>query len=93
MQPAKHAQALPLQTSAAKTRHLDMGTTSSVSSPVCGLWLFCLTTPGSTTKTTPSTVTLVSAMLVATITRRQPGGPGANTLACRAAEAGASVVC
>ena len=70
-----------------------MGTTSRESSPVCGLWPFCLTIPGSTTKTTPSTVTLVSAMLVATTTRRQPGGPGANTLACRAAEAGVSRVC
>ncbi len=34
------------------------------------------------TYTTPSTVMLVSAMLVATMTRRQLGGPGANTLAC-----------
>ena len=33
------------------------------------------------TYTTPSTVMLVSAMLVATITRRQFGGPGANTRA------------
>ena len=33
------------------------------------------------TYTTPSTVMLVSAMLVATMTRRQFGGPGANTRA------------
>ena len=84
-------QQIPLNAAAkiaAKTMHLDMGTTSRESSPVCGLWLFCLTIPGSTTKTTPSTVTLVSAILVATTTRRQPAGPGANTLACRAAGAG-----
>lgn len=61
---------------------LEMGTTSRESMPVWGLWDFCFTKPGSMTYTTPSTVMLVSAMLVATMTRRQLGGPGANTLAC-----------
>ena len=60
----------------------EMGTTSRESMPVWGLWDWCFTRPGSMTYTTPSTVILVSAMLVATITRRQLGGPGANTLAC-----------
>jgi len=62
--------------------NLEMGTTSRESMPVWGLWDFCFTRPGSMTYTTPSTVILVSAMLVATMTRRQLGGPGANTLAC-----------
>ena len=60
----------------------EIGTTSRESMPVWELCDFCLTSPGSTTYTTPSTVMLVSAILVATMTRRQLGGPGANTLAC-----------
>ena len=62
-------------------QHLEMGTTARVSSPVCGLYDFCLTRPGSMTYTTPSRVMLVSATLVATMMRRQPSGGGMKTSA------------
>ena len=54
-----------------------------MSSPLAGLYSFCLIMPGSTTYTMPSTVIDVSAMLVATTHRRQPSGGGKNTLACK----------
>lgn len=44
------------------------GTTVSEDIPVRGLYVFCLTNPGSITKTTPSIVMEVSAMLVARTT-------------------------
>jgi hypothetical protein len=50
--------------------------------PVLGLYEFCLTKPGSMTKTTPSIVIEVSAIFVASTTFRAPSGVGSNILAC-----------
>jgi hypothetical protein len=68
-----------------------MGETSRDSTRMRGLYTFCLLNPGSTTKTMPSMVKLVSAMLVDTITLR-PGAPpgvlgggGAEKMRCCAA--------
>ena len=54
----------------------------NASHPVSGSYTFCFTTPGSTTKTTPGTVSDVSAMFVATTMRRHARGGAQNTLAC-----------
>ena len=58
-----------------------MDVTFRESIPVAGSYSFCLVNPGSTTKTTPGTVSDVSARLVATTTRLHPAGGGAKTLA------------
>lgn len=58
------------------------GTTISEDMPVLGLYEFCLTKPGSITKTTPSIVIEVSAMFVANTTFLAPSGVGSKILAC-----------
>src|ERR1700722_10339633 len=58
------------------------GTTTNDDIPVLGLYEFCLTKPGSITKTTPSMVIDVSAIFVARTTFLAPGGVGSKILAC-----------
>jgi len=58
------------------------GTTIKDDIPVRGLYEFCLTNPGSMTKTTPSIVIDVSAMFVASTTFLAPSGVGSKILAC-----------
>mmetsp|Transcript_28819 Transcript_28819/g.94163 ORF Transcript_28819/g.94163 Transcript_28819/m.94163 type:complete len:248 (+) Transcript_28819:916-1659(+) len=61
---------------------LLMGSTASVSMPVCASNRRCFTIPGSITKRIPGTVSEVSAMLVATTTRRHPSGFEPKTATC-----------
>ena len=59
-----------------------MGDTSSDSTRMRGLYTFCLLKPGSITYTMPSIVSDASAMLVAAMTLREPGGAGSKILLC-----------
>ena len=54
--------------------------------PVRASWAGRRASPPSTTIRTPSTVSDVSAMSVASTTRRRPGGAGARARSCSAAE-------